>query len=67
MPQVLERPAQKPEERPMIPPSLSNSEREAVNTRFILAKLAEAETYAARPDAKWYTWEEFWADDESGE
>jgi hypothetical protein len=29
--------------------------------RYIQEKLAEAEVYAARPDAKWYTEEEFWA------
>jgi hypothetical protein len=28
---------------------------------YIREKLAEAEEYAARPDAKWYTSEDVWA------
>jgi hypothetical protein len=28
--------------------------------QYILEKLEEAEAYASRPDAKWYTEKEFW-------
>jgi DNA-damage-inducible protein J len=35
--------------------------------QYILEKLHEAETYAALPDAKYYTWDEFWADDTEDE
>jgi hypothetical protein len=31
---------------------------DATYDQYIQEKLAEAEEYAARPDAKWYTWEE---------
>ena len=47
-------------ERSVIEPKVANKfiDIEKIHTQYILDALAEAEEYAARPDAKWYTWEE---------
>jgi hypothetical protein len=36
----------------------AGDDAEHVHELYIQEKLAEAEAYAARPDAKWYTWDE---------
>jgi hypothetical protein len=39
---------------------LVDNQADLVHRQYILEKLEEAEAYASRPDAKWYTEKEFW-------
>jgi hypothetical protein len=52
---ILERPAV------MIDTDTDIFVTEDAHKLYIREKLTEAEAYAARPDAKWYTSEEVWA------
>ncbi|GHV27040.1 hypothetical protein AGMMS4952_08090 [Spirochaetia bacterium] len=53
MPDILEEPIVLPDTA-----AITDSDAEYEHDRYIQEKLAEAEAYAARADAKWYTWDE---------
>jgi hypothetical protein len=63
LPEVIHPEVQTPDQFPQADDA-DTADQAAEHTQFILAALAEAEAYAARPDAVWLTEEEFWSEDE---
>ena len=51
MPDILDKPI-------VLPETAAITDADTEHELYIQEKLAEAEAYAAGPDAKWYTWDE---------